>query len=192
MTTRPRLGQYIERRLGRGATTQLRNVLVRPLGASSFSQFWRYWNPVYGYFLSYYAYRPLRRVLPRPLAVWLTFVGCGFLLHDLVGWAWAGHACFPEVTAMFALFGVGAVLSDALRVDLARYPFAVRAFANASCIAASVAIVHALAPSGASAAHSSPTSIRPAARLSMHGRIVYTSKGGDIWVMRADGTHRRP
>jgi len=77
MRRRPGLGEYIERRLGRGATTQLRNLLVRPLGAASFSQFWRYWNPVYGYFLSYYAYRPLRLVFPRPVAVLLTFVGCG-------------------------------------------------------------------------------------------------------------------
>ena len=96
MRRRPGLGEYIERRLGRGATTQLRNLLVRPLGAASFSQFWRYWNPVYGYFLSYYAYRPLRRVFPRPVAVLLTFVGCGFVLHDLVGWAVAGHARFPR------------------------------------------------------------------------------------------------
>ena len=191
MRRRPGLGEYIERRLGRGATTQLRNLLVRPLGAASFSQFWRYWNPVYGYFLSYYAYRPLRLVFPRPVAVLLTFVGCGFVLHDLVGWAVAGHARFPEMTAMFALFGVGVVLSDALRLDLAHYPFTVRAFVNAGCIAASVATVHVLAPAGASAAQSSPTSIRPAARSSMHGRIAYNSKRGDIWVMRADGAHRR-
>ena len=122
MRRRPGLGEYIERRLGRGATTQLRNLLVRPLGAASFSRFWRYWNPVYGYFLSYYAYRPLRLVFPRPVAVLLTFVGCGFVLHDLVGWAVAGHARFAEMTAMFALFGVGVVLSDALRLDLAHYP----------------------------------------------------------------------
>jgi len=47
-----------------------------------------------------------------------------------------------------------------------------------------------LGSSGTSAAPSSPTSIRPAARSSMHGRIAYESRGG-IWVMRADGTHRR-
>ena len=32
--------------------------------------------------------------------------------------------------------------------------------------------------------------IPPAARSSMHGLIAYTSRAGEIWVMRADGTHR--
>ena len=61
----------------------------------------------------------------------------------------------------------------------------------AGLIATSPAIVHVLGSSGASAAPSKTTSIRPAARSSVHGRIAYTARGGDIWVMRADGTHRR-
>jgi len=61
----------------------------------------------------------------------------------------------------------------------------------AGLIATSLAIVYVLGPWGASAALSSSASVRPAARSSMHGRITYTSKGGDIWVMRADGAHRR-
>ena len=195
MTSRPGLREYVERRLGRGATTQLRNVVLRPLGASSFSEFWRYWNPVYGYFLSYYAYRPLRRVFPRPLAVLLTFVGCGFLLHDLVGWAWSGQASFPEMTAIFALFGIGVVLSDALRVDLARYPFAVRALANAGCIAASVAIVHVLAPSGAfkPSGGSRPGVAGTHPMWLADGRIVFAHSARSAplprwYLIRADGT----
>jgi hypothetical protein len=43
---------------------------------------------------------------------------------------------------------------------------------------------------GTSAAPSAAASIPPAARSSMHGRIAYESRRG-IWVMRADGTHRR-
>src|SRR4051812_16714546 len=83
---RPTLRRYIEWRLGVGWRCQLPNLVMRPLGANSPADFWRYWNPVYGYALSYWSYRPLRRVLPRPLAVWLTFLLCGFVLHDLVGW----------------------------------------------------------------------------------------------------------
>jgi Tol biopolymer transport system component len=33
--------------------------------------------------------------------------------------------------------------------------------------------------------------ILPAARSSMHGLIAYTNRAGEIWVMRADGAHRR-
>ena len=30
-----------------------------------------------------WAYKPLRAVLPRPLASWLTFLASGFVLHDI-------------------------------------------------------------------------------------------------------------
>src|SRR5690348_16822353 len=84
---RPTLNQYLARRLGQGSATMLRTWVVKALGAPSFTEFWQYWNPVYGYFLYYYAYRPLHRFLPRALAMWLTFVACGFVLHDALGWA---------------------------------------------------------------------------------------------------------
>src|SRR5215203_1711587 len=60
-----------------------RNWFVRPLSANSFSRFWYCWNPVYGYPLLFYVYRPLRRPLPRSCAVLLTFMVSGFFLHDL-------------------------------------------------------------------------------------------------------------
>ena len=85
---------------------------------------------MYGYVLFYYAYRPLRSVLPRPLAVWLTFVACGFVLHDLVGWLLARHARAPEMTVLFALFGAAVVLGEALHLDLSSRPLAIRGLAN--------------------------------------------------------------
>ena len=127
---RPGLAAYVERHLGRGSSTMLRNWLLRSFGAGTFGGFWRYWNPVYGYVLSYYAYRPLRAVLPRPLAVWLTFVACGFLLHDLVGWLLARQARAPEMTVLFALFGAAVVMSEALRLDLSTRPLPMRVLAN--------------------------------------------------------------
>jgi hypothetical protein len=137
---RPTLGEYVERRLGRGSWVQARNVFAKPFGARSFAAFWRYWNPVYGYVLYYYSYRPLRRVLPRPAAAWLTILLCGLLLHDLVGWLAARRVRFPEMTLLFALFGAGAIASEALRLDLSRYPFPVRALANAAWLLAAWAI----------------------------------------------------
>src|SRR5690242_13393457 len=74
------LSAYVEHRLGTGSVTMARNLLLKPLGAGSFRRFSQCWNPVYGYFLYYFAYRPLRRYLPRPAAVWLTFAACGFFL----------------------------------------------------------------------------------------------------------------
>lgn len=122
---KPTLTRYIEVRLGNDPGTQARNVIAKPFGAGSFAEFWWYWNPLYGYFLFYYSYRPLRRLLPRRLAVWLTFVFCGLVLHDAVGWILARRVRFPELTVLFALFGIGAIGSEAARMDLSGSPFVV-------------------------------------------------------------------
>jgi TolB protein len=49
-------------------------------------------------------------------------------------------------------------------------------------------LLNAIVLSGAAAAEKA---IPPAERASMRGLIAYTSRTGDVWVMRADGTHRR-
>jgi hypothetical protein len=137
---RPGLGRYVEARLGATPGEQARNFLARPFGASSFAGFWRYWNPVYGYVLYYWSYRPLRQVLPRAAAMWLTFVLCGFVLHDLVVWAIGRTVAFPSMALLFGVFGLGAVASEALRMDTGELPFAGRAAVNVAYLGASVAI----------------------------------------------------
>lgn len=126
--TRPRLSvrDYVFIRLGtpHGPWQAAQRMLMRSFGAKSFVAFWRYWNPVYGYFLYYWSYRPLRRYLPRPIALVLTFALCGFLLHDIVHLAFTG---MPLVTMWFVVLGVGAYISEALRMDLSRQPYTVRA-----------------------------------------------------------------
>jgi hypothetical protein len=102
-------------------------MLTRSFGARSSIAFWRYWNPVYGYFLYYWSYRPLRRYLPRPIALILTFALCGFLLHDIVHIAFTG---IPLVTMWFVVLGAGAYASEALGMDLSRRPYMVRAGAQ--------------------------------------------------------------
>jgi hypothetical protein len=132
---RPRVLAFVQRRLGPGpGTAQLRNWVVRSFGARSFHEFWRYWNPLYSYVLLYFVYQPLRRWMPHLLAVWLTFVVCGFVLHDLVGWTLARRVRFPEMTLMFVLFGAGAVLSERTRMNLARWPLAARMVVNVACL----------------------------------------------------------
>jgi hypothetical protein len=120
----------------------LRNWALRSFGAGTFGEFWRYWNPVYGYVLTYYVYRPLRTVLPRPLAVWLTFLACGFFLHDLVGWLLARQVRAPEMSVVFLLFGGGVVLAEALRLDLSAQPLLVRVLTNATFLLAAWGVAH--------------------------------------------------
>lgn len=143
---RPTPTQYLRFRLGsQGGRRAWFNFFIKPFRASSFAQFWRLWNPVYGYALYYYSYRPLSRVMPRSAARLATFVACGFLLHDLPAWALTLRVLPPGATIAFALFGLGAVVGDGLHMDLSRWSILGRAAINvayvAGCIGATLAIV---------------------------------------------------
>ena len=78
------LSEYVRRRNGvaMGAPGSLSNMLARSLGAGSFGEFWRYWNPIWGYGLGKYVFAPLKKALPPALALVATFVVSG-ALHDL-------------------------------------------------------------------------------------------------------------
>src|SRR5215471_11404482 len=138
--------QYLRFRLGTaGGRTAWFNFFIKPFGASSFAGFWRQWNPVYGYFLYYYSYRPLLRVMPRVPAMLITFVACGLVLHDLPAWLLTRRLLAPGATIAFSLFGLGAVLSELFHMDLSGWPFPVRAGVNilylVGCSAAMLVIV---------------------------------------------------
>jgi hypothetical protein len=98
--------------------------LIWPLAAPSFRAFWARWNPVYGYVLLFFVYPAANRVLPRRLALWVTFLVSGFVLHELPsGFAadWVrGHAGVPSVTILFAFMGALAVADDALNLNWSR------------------------------------------------------------------------
>ena len=134
------LGQYIERRNGvpLGASGALRTMLYRSLGAGSFDNFWRYWNPIFGYYLAKYVDSPLRRVMPRSLALILTFVICG-ALHDLAAMAVRGKVAF-FCTTMFLFFGVGVLVGRWAGLDFSSLPWAARAAINVTYIVACFAV----------------------------------------------------
>src|SRR6266542_3934717 len=149
---RPRLSfaRYMQFRLGAsGGRAAWFNFFIRPFGAASFTEFWRLWNPVYGYFLYYYSYRPLSRLMPRWAALMTTFTACGFVLHDLPAWAVTRRVLPPGGTIASILFGLGLVLSEALHMDISRWPVPVRAVANAcylaGCVVTMLVIVRAVA-----------------------------------------------
>lgn len=140
----PTLKQFIELRLGKqtSPSNMLQEMLIRSFGANSFHEFWRYWNPVYGYYLYYKCYKPLQRYFPRYVGVILTFAACGFFLHDLpFGW-WirfirffqTGDFPFPFVTVWFSLMGVITLVTRVLKVDMREQKFAFRVAVNSICI----------------------------------------------------------
>lgn len=124
------LAEYVKKRNGvaMGANNSLRNMISRSLGANTFSVFWRYWNPIWSFYLGTYIFKPLKTILPPTLALLLTFGFCGFL-HDvvimLVRWDFA-----LLFTPWFVLMGLWLVISDFIKLNYSNYPWIVRAFIN--------------------------------------------------------------
>jgi len=108
---------------------------LHPFTASSLAEFWRRWNPVYGYFLSYYVYRPLARRIPRSAAVMSTFVFAGLAMHDLPAWIVTRRVLPPGGTIAFTFFGLGLLTSERVGMDLSAKPAWLRASVNAAYLA---------------------------------------------------------
>jgi hypothetical protein len=134
---------YVVRRLGKphGPWQALGRMVTFAFAAPSFAAFWYYWNPVYGYYLYYWAYRPLRRVVPRAPALVLTFATCGFLLHDLPHLPFTG---IPLITTWFVVLSIGVLLGEAVRMDLSRRPRSMRVVVNAMYLVTSFEVARRL------------------------------------------------
>jgi len=135
---RPTLKQYKRQVRGEGPG-EIKRWFTRSFGAASPGRFWHYWNPTYGYYLLYFVYKPLGRFLPRPLALYLTFLACGFVAHDLLLWAVVGEPRFPVFSVLFSFFAVEVILTEAMRFNLASRPFTIRVAANVGFLIAAVA-----------------------------------------------------
>jgi D-alanyl-lipoteichoic acid acyltransferase DltB (MBOAT superfamily) len=104
-------------------------MLERSFGAGTFAGFWRHWNPVFGYYLGRYIDSPLRRVVPRSVALILTFVFCG-VLHDLVTTTIRGSVSL-FFTPWFLFFGLGVILGRLAGWNFSSRPWVARATINA-------------------------------------------------------------
>ena len=124
------LSQFVKRRNGvaLGGAHSMSNMFKRALGASSFPLFWRHWNPIWSYYLSRHVMKPLHRILPTSLAIFLTFIVSG-AIHDiavmLVKWK-------PIIffTPWFALMGLWVIVSAKAAVTYSHYSWPVRAAIN--------------------------------------------------------------
>jgi hypothetical protein len=117
---------------------------VRPFAAPTFAGFWRTFNPLYGYYLYYWCYRPLSRSLPRPVAELLTFAVSGFFLHDVPLWLVRRQATLPWLTMWFVLAGAVAIIAEGFHVNLSRLPFSGRIAMNLAYLSATLSVVLAI------------------------------------------------
>ncbi|NDW20513.1 acyltransferase [Alteromonas hispanica] len=131
-----RLNQYVKKRtgVGLGDSDSLQNMLSRSLGASTFGNFWRYWNPIWSYYLSLYVMRPLSKWLPQWLAILMTFAVSG-ALHDLAVTLIKWHLVF-FFTPWFSVMGVAVLVTSKLRFNYAGFSWAIRATFNLAIIVA--------------------------------------------------------
>jgi len=115
------------------------NSISRAFTAPTLGAFWLYWNPVYGFILARFCYRPIRRRLPDSIAVVSTFAVSGFFLHDLLLWparlAAGKRPLFPVVTLAFVVVALLVIATDALEVDMHALRPATRAAIHLLCLA---------------------------------------------------------
>lgn len=124
------LSDYVKRRNGvpLGDSNSLRNMLDRSLGAGKFSIFWKYWNPIWSFYLGKYIFKPLKLILPPALALIITFVTSGFI-HDLVimilNWKFT-----LLLTPWFLFMGLSVVIAEYSKIDYSKTPWIARAAIN--------------------------------------------------------------
>lgn len=118
----------------------MRNMLKRSLGAGSFREFWRYWNPIWGYYLSRYLYFPLQSRVSAQLALLLTFLASGFL-HDVAIMLFTQQPSF-KLSLWFLLMGAMVLLTDRLKFHYALHAWSIRALINFSLMALSYFLAH--------------------------------------------------
>ena len=138
------LSAYVKKRTGvpLGHNKSLVNMLSRSLGAGSFPLFWRYWNPIWSYYLSRFITRPVNKHLPMWFAIFTTFLVSG-ALHDVAVSVikWKFVAFF---TPWFGLMGILVITCQTLNVNYSSLPWAVRALINASFVLGSLFAMYAL------------------------------------------------
>lgn len=138
------LAEYVRRRNGvpMGANHSLRNMLSRSFGAGKFSIFWKYWNPIWSYYLGKFIFKPFKIFLPSPLSLILTFGFCGFL-HDLVIMLlrWDFALLF---TPWFLLMGLCVVLGEYAKIDYSKFKWNIRAVINILIISCCLFIAYQL------------------------------------------------
>ncbi|NDJ61108.1 MAG: hypothetical protein GYB67_08280 [Chloroflexi bacterium] len=127
---RPTYRQYAQRTLGHPASewAAIRSMFRRAFRSPTFAGFWRYWNPLFAYYLYYLCYRPLAQWLPRPPAVLITFALSG-AIHDVFA-SLVTRRVFVLFTPVFAVYGLWVILEEYFGLTLTWAPVWLRATAH--------------------------------------------------------------
>ena len=136
------LSDYVKRRNGvpLGDSRSMRNMFSRAFGAKSFPDFWRYWNPIWSYYLSRNVMKPLNTFLPQSLAIALTFIVSG-LIHDVAVSIIKWKTIFL-FTPWFGVMGLIVVISHQADISYGKLSWHVRVFINLVIIICSLGLTY--------------------------------------------------
>ncbi len=135
------LSEYVKKRNGvpLGGAGSMSNMIDRSLGADSFYLFWRYWNPIWGYYLSRNVMKPLSKFLPIWLATILTFAVSGGL-HDLAVTLVKWKLTF-FFTPWFILMGGMVLASSKFNISYSGYHRIIRMLFNIAFVVVCLTLV---------------------------------------------------
>jgi len=131
------LSEYVFKRNGvtLGSKGSLVKNLKNSFGAESNVDFWKHWNPIWGFYLSKFIYLPLKNICPQSIAVLavLAAFAVSGSLHDLaigiVGQGWQNF-----FTIWFLIMGLFLNASKSLDINYSKFRFTVRVIINTSSI----------------------------------------------------------
>lgn len=136
------LDQFVFRRTGLplGASGSLSSMFARSFQASSPRDFWKYWNPIFGYYLGKHIYSPLKTILPASIAIVITFLFSG-IIHDMVALMVRGSTRFLFSTWFFFL-SLGVLLGGISKIDLSKQSKPIRISFNLAYIILSLVFAY--------------------------------------------------
>ena len=125
-----KLADYVLKRNGvpLGASRSMRNMLSRSFGAGKFSEFWKYWNPIWSFYLGSYIFKPLKKILPASLALLVTFIVSGFI-HDVAIMLVKWKPIFL-FTPWFTIMGLIVLTTEFVKLNYSKFHFSIRALIN--------------------------------------------------------------
>jgi hypothetical protein len=120
-------------------------MFIKAFKAKSAKEFWNYWNPLFGYYLLFYLYKPLTNKIPRPFRVIVTFTISGFFLHDLLFWwpfCWliTYKTRFPLGTVWFFFMAIFMLISEKIGFNTEKHSTGIRVLSNLSYLSITLAL----------------------------------------------------
>lgn len=128
------LSEYVKKRNGVsiGNPKSLRYNLYKSFGAVNFSIFWNFWNPIFGYYLGKFIFKPLKSIFPIPISLIFTFLFCG-LIHDMVTLIFKGSTS-SLFSVWFLIMSLAVLITRHLKQDHSKQKWVIRASVNLSII----------------------------------------------------------